>query len=73
MRHPTAPLGPELETHRLVTLATFASLLSVEPRTLHRWIDAGRVPPPIRDLAPRKLYWRQETVVKFIQELEARS
>ncbi|GAB6167486.1 hypothetical protein JCM19992_34860 [Thermostilla marina] len=49
------------ESRSLLTVKDVATALAVSPRTVWRWVSAGRLPQPIR-LAPRTVRWRRQDI-----------
>ena len=50
----------------LLRARTVCRLLDCSDRTLRRWVDAGKFPPPDRKIG-RTLRWRFDTVAAFLQ------
>ncbi|MEX0701307.1 MAG: helix-turn-helix domain-containing protein [Planctomycetales bacterium] len=49
----------------LITAKQFARMLSATTRTLRRWLDAGKLPRPVR--IGRSLRWRLDEVREWIE------
>jgi excisionase family DNA binding protein len=43
--------------------------LGIHPRTLSKWIAAGKFPAAIR-ISPRRLKWRRSAVEQFVVQME---
>lgn len=66
---PTRPVAPvpELLTKRLIR----THYLPAAERTLDRWIAAGVFPRPDLALSGKALFWRRETVERWIADRAA--
>lgn len=59
---------PPLSEDSLVTRYEFAARLRISLSTLHRWIVAGRIPPPTR-IGGRHSVWPSSVVRSTLREL----
>jgi predicted DNA-binding transcriptional regulator AlpA len=56
------------ETKALLQQKTIAQLLDVDVRTILRWRAVGEFPPPDFKKGQNMLFWRRETVEKWIEQ-----
>lgn len=59
---------PPLSDDALVTRSEFATRLRISLATLHRWVAAGRIPPPVR-IGRRHTVWHADVVRQTLREL----
>lgn len=59
---------PPLADDTLVTRAEFSTRLKISLATLHRWIIAGKIPPPVR-IGRRHTVWHSDVVRQTLREL----
>jgi len=64
---PNVPTSDTLE--KLLGARAVCELLSVNDRTLRRWLSCGRFPAPLR-LPGRRLRWRESVIRDFLTGLE---
>jgi prophage regulatory protein len=55
------------QTDMLITVRDLAELLSVNRRTVWRWLRAGILPRPVR-LTTRTVRWRASVVQRFLDD-----
>lgn len=59
---------PPLSDDTLVTRVEFSSRLKISLATLHRWIVAGKIPPPVR-IGRRHTVWHADVVRHTLRQL----
>lgn len=69
LRHALPPEPPRLKP-QFYSRRDVAQLLNVGIRTIQRWVDEGRLPPPIRH-SYKVVRWPCEEIHRFIEELKA--
>lgn len=64
-------LPPRGQAPEFVRTTQLAAWLDVDPKTLYRWADEGRLPKPIK-LGQRIRVWRVEDVRQALANLQER-
>jgi excisionase family DNA binding protein len=64
-----SPSRPAIIPDRLLSLRQVAEYLSVNPRTVTKWLEAKRFPRPLRLGGKRRsmLRWRLSTIDHYLQ------
>ena len=62
-----------MRAHDLMSTSQVAKVLGVSRQTLYNWLNAGKIPEPVRHPLTKHMKWKVEDVTRiqrFLQEEE---